>query len=166
MGTPHIFSEQGVNGGGGTPHILSEWGANRGGHRTSKQVLNQYIKALGAIIISTWGGLWGPPPIGKRVKVPTPSQHHSGNMQRLTRLLPDNLQTTQRLYLVATQYLDMLAPGGWVGRGVYVLGGHHLHNHTTSWLHLASWNLPDSQLSWESKMEPECGNSSLSNTEQ
>ena len=24
----------------------------------------------------------------------------------------------------------------------------------TSWLHLASWNLPDSQLSWESKMEP------------
>ena len=25
---------------------------------------------------------------------------------------------------------------------------------TTSWLHLASWNLPDSQLSWESKMEP------------
>ena len=29
---------------------------------------------------------------------------------------------------------------------------------TTSWLHLASWNLPDSQLSSESKMEPECGN--------
>ena len=29
---------------------------------------------------------------------------------------------------------------------------------TTLWLHLASWNLPDSQLSWESKMEPECGN--------
>ena len=27
-------------------------------------------------------------------------------------------------------------------------------NTTTSWLHLASWNLPDSQLSWESKMEP------------
>ena len=41
--------------------------------------------------------------------------------------------------------------GGW-------LGGHHLHNHTTSWLHLASWNLPDYQLCWESKMEPKCGN--------
>ena len=25
---------------------------------------------------------------------------------------------------------------------------------TILWLHLASWNLPDSQLSWESKMEP------------
>ena len=35
--------------------------------------------------------------------------------------------------------------GGWV-----VLSG----KNTTSWLHLASWNLPDSQLSWESKMEP------------
>ena len=34
------------------------------------------------------------------------------------------------------------------------VGGHHLHNHTTSWLHLASWNLPDSQLSWESKVAP------------
>ena len=29
-----------------------------------------------------------------------------------------------------------------------------VHNKATSWLHLASWNLPDSQLSWESKMEP------------
>ena len=27
-------------------------------------------------------------------------------------------------------------------------------NNATSWLHLARWNLPDSQLSWESKMEP------------
>ena len=35
--------------------------------------------------------------------------------------------------------------GGWV-----VLSG----NITTSWLHIASWNLPDSQLCWESKMEP------------
>ena len=26
------------------------------------------------------------------------------------------------------------------------------------WLHLACWNLPDCQLCWESKMEPECGN--------
>ena len=41
-----------------------------------------------------------------------------------------------------------LAVGGWSKSG----------NNTTSWLHLASWNLPDSQLSWESKMESECGN--------
>ena len=34
--------------------------------------------------------------------------------------------------------------GGWM-----ILSG----NIATSWLHLASWNLPDSQLSWESKME-------------
>ena len=27
-------------------------------------------------------------------------------------------------------------------------------NNPTSWLHLASWNLPDSMLSWEYKMEP------------
>ena len=32
-----------------------------------------------------------------------------------------------------------------------------LENTTTTWLHLASWNLQDSELSWESKMEPECG---------
>ena len=37
--------------------------------------------------------------------------------------------------------------GGWVG------GWFH-QNNATSWLHLASWNLPDSQLSWVSKMEP------------
>ena len=36
--------------------------------------------------------------------------------------------------------------GGWVG-------GFH-ENNATLWLHLASWNLPDSQISWESKMEP------------
>ena len=39
--------------------------------------------------------------------------------------------------------------GGWVGWWMIPSG-----NITTSWLHLASWNLPDSQLSWESKMEP------------
>ena len=32
---------------------------------------------------------------------------------------------------------------------------HYQHDYNaTSWLHLASWNLPDSQLSLESKMEP------------
>ena len=40
---------------------------------------------------------------------------------------------------------------GWVGGGWVVIPS---GNNTTSWLHLASWNLPDSQLSWESKMEP------------
>ena len=35
--------------------------------------------------------------------------------------------------------------GGWVVPS---------ENQATLWLHLASWNLPDSQLSWESKMEP------------
>ena len=38
--------------------------------------------------------------------------------------------------------------GRWVG-GWGVLTG----SNTTSWLHLASWNLPDFQLSWKSKME-------------
>ena len=42
--------------------------------------------------------------------------------------------------------IDMAGGGG----GWMVLSG----NNTTSWLHLASWNLPDSQLSSESKMEP------------
>ena len=32
--------------------------------------------------------------------------------------------------------------------------GNYSDNNATLWLHLASWNLPDSQLSWESKMEP------------
>ena len=41
---------------------------------------------------------------------------------------------------------------GWVG------GWFQLHFIATSWLHLASWNLPDFQLCWESKIEPECGN--------
>ena len=34
------------------------------------------------------------------------------------------------------------------------VGGWCQENNATLWLHLASWNLPDSQLSWESKMEP------------
>ena len=43
--------------------------------------------------------------------------------------------------------------GGWVGGwvGVWVGGlwvvGNYSENNATSWLHLASWNLPDSQLS-------------------
>ena len=36
-----------------------------------------------------------------------------------------------------------------LGGGWFFIG-----NNTTSWLHLASWDLLDSQLSWESKMEP------------
>ena len=51
---------------------------------------------------------------------------------------------------------------GWGHRTTLKLGGRVgsvlAENNTTSWLHLASWNLQDSQLSWESKMEPECGN--------
>ena len=39
--------------------------------------------------------------------------------------------------------------GGW--------GWSKLDHKATLWLHLASWNLPNSQLSWESKMEPKCG---------
>ena len=42
---------------------------------------------------------------------------------------------------------------GWVG-------GWSSDYSTPSWLHLASLNLPDSQLSWESKMEPKRGNKS------
>ena len=40
-----------------------------------------------------------------------------------------------------------------------------VENNAILWLHLASWNLPDSQLSWASKMEPSvaiwCGELSL-----
>ena len=36
--------------------------------------------------------------------------------------------------------------GGW-------LVGNYSENNATSWIHLASWNLPDFELSWESKME-------------
>ena len=36
--------------------------------------------------------------------------------------------------------------GGWVGGWP--------QNNSTSWLHLVSWNLPDSQISWKSKLEP------------
>ena len=39
-------------------------------------------------------------------------------------------------------------------------GWFQLHNIATLWLHLASWNLPDFQYSWESRMELECGNNS------
>ena len=39
--------------------------------------------------------------------------------------------------------------GGWVGGRLIPSG-----NITTSWLHLASWKLPDFQLSGKSKMEP------------
>ena len=46
-------------------------------------------------------------------------------------------------------YRKSLAVGGWVGGG-----WSKPENNATLWLHLASWNLPDSQLSWESKMEP------------
>ena len=38
--------------------------------------------------------------------------------------------------------------GGRVGGWLLV------YNKATSWLHLASWNLPDSQLRCESKMDP------------
>ena len=42
---------------------------------------------------------------------------------------------------------DKWAPGGW-------LGGWFPENNGTLWLNIVNWNLPDSQLSWESKMEP------------
>ena len=37
-------------------------------------------------------------------------------------------------------------------------GWFQLHNIAISWLHLASWNLPDFQPSCKPKMDPECGN--------
>ena len=45
-----------------------------------------------------------------------------------------------------TQHLQKKLSCGWVG-------GSKPENNTTLWLHLASWNLPDSQISWESIME-------------
>ena len=48
------------------------------------------------------------------------------------------------------QHLQKKLSSGWVGGW----GWSKPENNATLWLHLASWNLPDSQLSWESKMEP------------
>ena len=57
---------------------------------------------------------------------------HLVNIQSVT----DEIQDLQNL------------PGGWVDGWPIIAG-----NNTTPWLHLASWNLPDSQFGWESKME-------------
>ena len=44
---------------------------------------------------------------------------------------------------------------GYVVGGLRRLCGGWFHeNNATLWLHLASWDLPDSQLTWEYKMEP------------
>ena len=75
-------------------------------------------------------------------------------MQRPTRLLPDNLQTAaERLYLVPTQYLNVLAPGwvvGWlVAGGIIILLCGSILQAETCQIH---------RLGLEYKMEPECGN--------
>ena len=50
--------------------------------------------------------------------------------------------------------LDWVVGSGLVWSGLVGSGLVLTENNTTSWLHLASRNLPDSQLSCESKMEP------------
>ena len=44
--------------------------------------------------------------------------------------------------------------GGWRCHCLSGGGWSKLDHDATLWLHLASWNLPDSQFGWESKMEP------------
>ena len=48
------------------------------------------------------------------------------------------------------QHLQKKLSCGRVGMG----GWSKPENNATLWLHLSSWNLPDSQLNWESEMEP------------
>ena len=62
--------------------------------------------------------------------------------QKPSRLLPDTLKTPQILYSGTSQYLNMIAPGGW---GV---GGSPPHNHTTSWPNLQVENLQELKLTW------------------
>ena len=65
-----------------------------------------------------------------------------------------NLKCGENMYdLYMLRYSLPKLPSRWVGGqvgGWVVIAG----NITTLWLHLASWNLPGSQLNWESKMEP------------
>ena len=80
----------------------------------------------------------------------TPLRHLLETFLIYPRQLLDTVQTSPRhlrLRLQSKLYSmkKIEVVGGWT-----VLSG----NNTTSWLHLAGWNLPDSQLSWESKMEP------------
>ena len=115
--------------GGGTPHILS-WHLGRG---------TPYI--------IHWWGHW---------KI-TLSRHLPETFQAPSRNLLDafhipywhNPDTrgipSPWLKSVWALLLFDFSVGGWVVP---------LENQSTSQLHLASWNLPDSQLSWESKMEP------------
>ena len=63
-----------------------------------------------------------------------------------------NFEKSKRPNLCSSQKKDGLQVGGWVGGA---RAYHYWHeNDATFWLHLASWDLPDCQPSWESKMEP------------
>ena len=81
----------------------------------------------------------------------TPTRHLQDTSLTFPRQPSDTLHTLPRYFILMVEYIQQEKSiwWGWVG-GWVVLSG----NNTTSWLHLASWNLPDSQLSWESKMEP------------
>ena len=48
-------------------------------------------------------------------------QTTSKNFQKPSRLLPETLKTPQRICLGTSQYLNMLAPGGWVGGGPHCI---------------------------------------------
>ena len=85
-----------------------------------------------------------------------------------SRLIPDNpcahsyppvpfYTPPNFLWLIMVKYQSRLT-AGW---GAGWLAGSVSDYSTTSWLHLASWNLPDPQLSWESKMEPRVAINSL-----
>ena len=59
------------------------------------------------------------------------------------------LHTLPRYHRLPVEYIQQGKSIWWVGGWMIPSG-----NITTSWLHLASWNLPDSQLSYEPKMKP------------
>ena len=91
----------------------------------------------------------------------TPFWHCQDTPLTLSRHISDTLKTPSN-HSQETSNTPYRHPQN--GRSFYLLekdglrgGWGSVENNATLWLHLASWNLPDSQLSWESKMEPECG---------
>ena len=69
----------------------------------------------------------------------TPSKHSQLTLQTLLRYP----QYTFYTYVFEKRWVAGGRVGGWFHQ-----------NNATLWLHLASWNLPDFQLSWKSNTEP------------
>ena len=101
------------------------------------------------------------------------SSYHNGRKTEITFCIINNWKLENWLEEQSSS-IQFLALHSWYGWSIKVgwwlanwLGGwptgavsYHI---TTSWLHLASWNLLYSQLSWVSKMEPSVATNSMLN---